>query len=383
MLNRRDLLMAVGSASVCWPFSVLAADPTGLLTHSQTPHNAEPRLNDLVRSWITPNDLFYVRSHATVPVIDAESFELSLEGLVHRPFKVRLAGLKNRFPKTVATATMTCAGNRRIEHSRVKKVGGIAWQAGAIGNAHWAGCRLSDLLRKAGVKVDAKYVNFEGVDQIERSSGVIPFGASIPLDKAMADTGGIPGTLVAYEMNGQPLPADHGFPLRTVVPGYIGARSVKWLGKIVVSDKPSTNHYVATAYKLVTEGTAEEWASAPPIEKFVINSVTCLPAADSKLSAGKFEVGGYALPPGGPSSTVQLVELSTDGGRSWVKATFTSPAKPFCWRLWKATVQLTRQTEALVVRATDSSGQRQPETVDWNLKGYLFNAWHRTSLTVQ
>jgi sulfite oxidase len=383
MINRRGLLFAVGSASICSPLKILGADPSRLLTHGLVPHNAEPRLNDLVRSWITPNDLFYVRSHAPVPEIDSGSFELSVEGLVNRPFKIRLAGLKEIFTKKVATATLTCAGNRRIEHSRVKKVGGVPWQAGAIGNATWGGCSLSDLLRKAEVMTEAKYVSFESVDQIKRPTGVIPFGASIPIEKAMDNLTSMPGALVVYEMNGQPLPADHGFPIRTVVPGYIGARSVKWLGKIIVSDKPSANHYVATAYKLVTESTADQWAAASPIQRFVVNSVTCLPASGVELKIGPLDVSGYALPPGDPSRTIQMVEVSSDGGGSWVKAKFTSPARPFCWRLWKTTVQLTRQTEALLVRATDSVGQRQPESVDWNLKGYLFNAWHRTLITIR
>ncbi len=353
-----------------------------LIVYSATPHNAEPALKDLVASWLTPIKYFYVRSHAPFPKIDVESFRLSIEGMVNRPFRITLADLQQRFSKQSVVATMTCAGNRRSEHSLVKPIDGVPWQAGAIGNARWGGVQLADLLKKAGVQQGATHVWFQGVDEIKRTSGIIPFGASIPLSKAMSDDNSAPGALVVYEMNGESLLPDHGFPMRTVVPGYIGARSVKWLGKIIVSDRPSTNRYVARAYKLVTEGTGDEWSAAPPIESFVINSVTCLPAADSKLKAGVIKVSGYALPPGIAGRTIAKVEVSADGGRTWTRARFTSEAKPFCWQLWSADLSVTPQTRDLVVRATDSAGGSQPKRIDWNMRGYLFNGWHRTPVTI-
>ncbi len=386
MIDRRDFLGAggIGGALLLGGSlgSRLFAAESNLIVHTETPRNSEPHLAQLVKSWITPNEQFYVRSHAPVPKINVDEFRLSVEGMVHKPLEISLKQLKSNFKQQSVVATMTCAGNRRSEHSLVKKVSGVPWQAGAIGNAQWAGARLSDLLRKAGVKEGAKHVWFEGVDEVKRSSGIIPFGASIPLPKAMSDSQTMPGALIAHEMNGEPLPPDHGFPMRTVVPGFIGARSVKWLGKIVVSDKPSTNHYVAAAYKLVTEGTADEWAAAAPIDNFVINSVVCNPTRNADLKPGKVEVSGYALPPGVPGTTVKTVELSTDGGKSWVKAKFSSKAKPFCWRLWNARVSVNESTKMIVVRATDSRGKVQPEAVAWNMKGYLFNAWHRTPIDV-
>lgn len=382
MFDRRVLLKQAGLLAPFWlagrsAFAAPQANP-GLIVHTRVPHNAEPPLEALVQSWITPNDRFYVRSHAPVPKIDVENFRLSVEGLVDKPFEISLAQLQSEFKKQTVLATMTCAGNRRSEHSLVKEISGVPWQAGAIGNAEWAGARLSDLLTRAGIQEGAKHVWFEGVDEIDRKDKVIPFGASIPLSKAVSDTETMPGTLVCYEMNGEPLAPDHGFPIRTVVPGYIGARSVKWLGKIIVSDRPSPNHYVATAYKLVTEGTPAEWASSAPLENFVINSVTCVPAAESKVTLGKLEVSGYALASGMPGQTIAKVELSTDGGTSWTKARFTSQAKPYCWRLWKADVEILARTSAIIVRAVDSAGDVQPETVAWNLKGYQFNGWHKT-----
>ncbi len=388
MLSRRALLQRTTFAAPAWfvarSFPALADDAaTGLIVHERVPHNAEPPLDRLVESWITPNDLFYIRSHAPVPEIDADSFRLEVEGLVDRPLSLSLAELRQRDRRQSVVATMTCAGNRRNEHNAVKPVSGVMWQAGAIGNAEWTGIRLSDVLKQAGVKENARHVWFEGLDQVERSSGVIPFGASIPLDKAMQDEPDMPGALIATAMNGEPLSPDHGFPVRTVVPGYIGARSVKWLGKIVVSDRPSPNHYVQHAYKLVEEDTDRQWSAASPIETYVINSVTCLPADGASVAPGELTVKGYALAAGLPERTIRNVEVSTDKGRTWRSARFEEEARPYCWRLWTARVAVDSNTSGLIVRATDSAGNRQPETVPWNLKGYLFNAWHRTAIDVR
>lgn len=387
-LPRRTFLAAGGVASWLFlnsQFSTarnIADSDAKQIVHTDIPRNSEPALDKLVASWITPNEHFYVRSHAAVPQVDLKAFRLSVEGLVHKPLQISVEQLEQRYKKHSVVATLTCAGNRRSEHSLVKLVDGVPWQAGAIGNASWGGTALFDLLKQAAVKENASHVWFEGVDEIERPNGTIPFGASIPLSKAMSKTGSVPGAVVTYEMNGQRLPPHHGFPLRTVVPGYIGARSVKWLGKIIVSDRPSTNHYVASAYKLVTAGTDDQWSAAPPIGLFPINAVACSPAPGSRIPPGKIDVRGYAVAAGEPHLTLAKVELSTDAGKTWSKARFTSPAKPFCWRLWSANVQLTPHATEILVKATDSAGNVQPRSVAWNLKGYLFNAWHRTPLQV-
>jgi len=382
MLDRRALLKTTAAGLLLTnKYSLAAAEPnTPLFAHSQVPLNAEPPLAALVKSWLTPNELFYVRSHAPVPQVDVETFRLSVGGMVQRPFEISLRQLQNEFKKHTATMTVTCAGNRRDEHSLVKQVSGVPWGAGAIGNARWGGARLSDLLNKAGIKEGAKHVWFEGIDQIERSAGVIPFGASIPLEKSLEDADSMPGGLVAYEMNGVPLPPDHGFPMRTIIPGYIGARSVKWLGKIVVSDRPSPNHYVATAYKLVTESTDEAWSAAAPLGAFAINSVICKPSRGARVASGKLSITGYALAPGFAGRTIRRVEISADGGQTWTSARMTRPPQPFCWQLWNANVDVDPGMHELTVRAVDSAGNTQPETVAWNLKGYMFNAWHRSTI---
>ncbi|MCR9119054.1 MAG: molybdopterin-dependent oxidoreductase [bacterium] len=346
---------------------------------SAMPPNGEPRLGSLVESWITPVKHFYVRSHAPTPKIDVDSFALRVEGMVDKPQTFTLAQLKDRLPAHIVTATLTCAGNRRTEHNAVKQVGGVQWEAGAIGNARWGGPALADVLKAVGVQPAAKHVWFEGLDQIKKGDGIIPFGGSIPLERAMQR--GPASVLLAHAMNGKPLPPEHGFPLRTLAPGYIGARSVKWLGKIIVSDRPSPNHYLATAYKLVTESTDEAWAAAEPLMGFPINSVICKPITGAKVKAPTVEVAGYALPTGSTGATISRVELSTDG-RKWVSAELDTASRPYCWRLWKANVEVSDRTKAISVRALDSQGGMQPSAVDWNLKGYMFNAWHRAQIDV-
>jgi sulfite oxidase len=297
--------------------------------------------------------------------------------------QLSLAELSRQFGAHSVFVTLTCAGNRRSEHSRVKPVSGVQWQSQAIGNARWTGPRLSDVLRKAGPLPGASHVWFEGLDEVPHEGGIIPFGGSIPLAAAMGDSVAAPGVLLAHQMNDVPLPPDHGFPLRTVVPGYIGARSVKWLGKIIVNDRPSDNHFVATAYKLVTESTDEQWRAAPPLNEYVMNSVTCLPQAGARVKPGLATVRGFALAPGAGRRLVSRVDVSADGGASWVRARLDTPRQAHCWQLWTAGVPVTAATKSLLVRAVDDAGAMQPQTVDWNLKGYMFNGWHETPLQVE
>ena len=152
---------------------------------------------------------------------------------------------------------------------------------------------------------------------------------------------------------------------------------MKWLSKIVVSDRPSPNHFVADVYKLVDTGDLLEVAENAPIYRMPLNAAICTPTADATLKAGRTAVTGYALPPGVPGVSIRKVEVSADSGRSWTEAKLTTPASEFCWQMWSAEIAVTSETKELIVRATDSRGDSQPETVRWNAKGYLYNAWHR------
>jgi sulfite oxidase len=256
----------------------------------------------------------------------------------------------------------------------------VQWDAGAIGNARWTGASLADVLRSLEIKEGARHVWFEGHDPIQEKDGsVAPFGGSIPLEKALAGDG---AALVVHAMNDEPLTPEHGFPLRMVVPGYIGARSVKWLTKITVSDQPSPNHYVAEAYKLIQTESKEEVAAAKPIYEFPVNAAICSPASGTKLKAGKTTLSGYALASGEAGCTIAKVEVSRDGGRNWTDAKLAGNSRPFAWQLWTTEIELAAGKQELVVRATDSRGKRMPERGQWNLKGYLYNGWHRISVEV-
>lgn len=370
-LTRLGYSQAVANRVVLAPRDVTK----DLLVHQRVPHNAEGRLPDLVTDWVTPIEHFYVRSHAPVPDVDVETFRVRVEGMVENELTLSIDELVERFEPVETVATLTCAGNRRAEYNAIKEVGGVQWRAGAIGNAKWQGVSLADVLNRAGVKEAAKHVWFESVDQIEKSGKVIPFGASIPLEKAMADDDGTPGGMLATHMNGRPLPADHGFPVRSIVPGYIGARSVKWLGRIVVSDRPSPNHYVSKAYKLVTEDTPLAWIEAGPLYRYVLNSAISPSPMGGSIPQGTLSMQGFALPPGN-GRTVAKVEVSADDGKSWSTAKITSENRPYCWVLWRANVKAV-SPKSLLVRATDSTGLTQPEVVPWNLKGYMQNGWYR------
>ena len=389
LLSRRDLLrqgpvgvlaLSIGSrvarSQEALPNPVGSAD---LIARQSVPFNGEPPLNKLVENWITPVDSFFVRSHGNVPEIAAKDLKLTIDGMVDKPLTLTVAELMERFPKAKTTATLTCAGNRRSEFAAIKKVGGIQWEAGAIGNAEWQGIRLADVLKFVGVKAEAKHVWFEGRDEVVEKNVTFPFGGSIPIEKAQVTTA-TGSSLLATEMNGKPLTPSHGFPLRTIVPGFIGARSVKWLHKITVSDRPSPNHFVADVYKLVPEDNAELIAKTSPIYEFILNSVICVPVKDASVTGNQINVKGFALTNGTTGRNVQKIEVSADGGKTWKLAKVTSPVSDYCWVLWSAEIPISETTASLLVRATDSSGETQPEQNPWNYKGYQFNGWHKVNL---
>ena len=351
-----------------------------LIFRTTEPRNGEPNLTQLVQSWIAPVKHFYVRSHAPNPIIDVDQYVLSVEGEVRKPLTLSLPQL-NQLARKNVTATLTCAGNRRTEFNREGKVGGVQWEAGAIGNAEWSGFALADVLKMAEVLEGAKHVWFEGLDKIPRKETIIPFGGSIPIEKAMLG-GNFPGALLVDRMNNQALTPDHGYPLRTVVPGYIGARSVKWLGKIVVSDRPSPNHYLANAYKIVKSTDPIDWTESGPIYRYPINGAIASPEAESTIRAGLINLSGYVLPTGHPESEIRQVEISTDDGLTWQPAKTIGQPSPYCWQLWKARVKVTRLTKSLSLRAVDTSGGFMPQRVPWNAKGYLQNSWYRLPIKV-
>ncbi len=340
--------------------------------------NAEPPLDLLCSSFITPTELFFARNHAPIPTLDPTTYRLNINGLVQKSLTLTLEDVM-RYPKQVITATLMCAGNRRLAlHQREPIKDELPWDNSAISTATWGGLWLRDLLMEAGLEDGAAHIAFLGADEVPKGESSFHFGGSVPLEK-MEDM------LLAYEMNGEPLRSEHGYPLRVIAPGTIGARSVKWLTDISVQTAPSDNHYQAEAYKLFPPDVREEtadWDSAPMLGGLIVNSVICCPQEGEKLAAGLTKIKGYAL--AADNARVERVELSSNGGATWHDAALVGEDHPYAWRLWESELMLTSGTHELVVRATDSAGNTQPESIAdvWNFKGYMNNSWHRVWVEV-
>ncbi|HYG61204.1 MAG TPA: molybdopterin-dependent oxidoreductase [Thermoanaerobaculia bacterium] len=351
----------------------------GLLVRQEDPFNGGPDLPLLRRSFLTPNDLFFVRNHGAVPEVDASSYRLVVGGRVQRPLRFSLEELR-RLPRMTVDATLQCAGNRRLEMAAVAPIPGeLGWGAEAISTAKWGGVALRDLLAAVAPEPGAGHVAFTGLDETERHGHRFCFGGSIPLEKAMSSE-----VLLAYEMNGAPLPPVHGAPLRAVVPGYIGARSVKWLSAITVQDEPSGNYFQAKAYRLFGPQVSAQdvdWESGLMLGELPVNSVICAPAEGETVPAGEVVVQGYAMAGGGRS--VARVDLSLDGGATWRTAGLGGEQGRWAWRLWEARLELPAGEHEIVCRAWDSAAQTQPEhpAQVWNFKGYANNAWGRVRIT--
>lgn len=350
-----------------------------LLIREDSPFNAGPSSEQMSAGVITPTDRFFVRNHGDIPAIPAHEYRLSIGGMVAHPLELSLADLQG-FPEHRMISTLQCAGNRRRELAQIAPIPNeLEWDQEAISTAEWQGVRLFDVMQAAGVLKGAAHVAFLGADRIEKHGEVIGLGGSIPLEKAFH-----PDTLLAHAMNGEPLLPTHGFPLRALIPGYIGARSVKWLTQIIVQREPSDNYYQAHAYRLYSASADPDnldVESGAMLGALPVTSVitSCEPGAI--LQAGSCPVSGYAF--AGEREIIR-VEVSSDNGRSWCVATLRDHAIPYTWRWWDANVMLTPGENTLVVRAWDSSANVQPERVEtvWNFKGYMNNAWHRVHVQV-
>jgi sulfite oxidase len=272
-----------------------------------------------------------------------------------------------------------------MEMLAVREIPGeVPWDLEAISHAEWAGVELRRVLERAGVVVLAPgaeaHVAFAGLDEVERRGRRFGFGGSIPLAKALG-----PEVLLAYEMNGAPLTPLHGAPLRLVVPGYIGARSVKWLGEISVQDAPSDNYFQAVAYRLFppdAEASTARDEDGRMLGELFSSAAICAPLAGDELPADQALLRGYAVGHGG--RPVERVEVSADGGQTWTAARLLGEGAAWAWRLWEATVELTPGPQTLVARVADPL-HPQPADVrqTWNFKGYMNNAWHRVAVKVR
>lgn len=349
-----------------------------MVVHRQDPYNAEPPPYALAGSVLTPADTFYVRSHGPVPELDRDRWRLQVGGLVDTPLELTLSDLREQFEAQRSMVTLQCAGNRRAGLVEVRDIPGEdPWGRCALSTAWWTGARLADVLARAGLQGNAGHVWFEAPDVSDLARPPQTYGSSIPVSKAVSQE-----VLLAWSMNDEDLPAVHGAPLRVVVPGYIGARSVKWLQRVTVQEHPSTNYFQATAYRLLPPEANP--AQAGPgdgisLGTVALNSDVLSPPDGATVEAGALEVRGYAH--AGEGRLVSRVDVSTDGGSTWVQADLTAAAQGV-WRHWVATVDIPIGASRITVRAWDSSGASQPESPAplWNPKGYVNNSWAHVDL---
>jgi sulfite oxidase len=347
-----------------------------LVVHTEEPFNAETGLASLGDP-VTDTDAFYVRGHGPVPEIDARAWRLLVGGLVQRELSLSLETLREAFRERSVTATLQCAGNRRAGLIAIRDIPGEApWGPGATGTATWTGAALADVLALAGPKLDASDVGFEGADLSSEVDPVQRFGGSIPLDKAARSE-----VLLAWAMNGEPLRAVHGAPLRVVVPGYIGARSVKWLERIELRSEPWPGYFQHVVYRLLPADGTPGPGAGMPLGLVALNSDVLYPRDGQTVAAGPVEVHGYAF--AGGDRYVSRVDVSTDDGAKWTQASLLEDLGRWAWRQWRITLDLPAGEHELLVRAWDSSAATQPEdeAALWNPKGYVNNARPRIRVT--
>jgi DMSO/TMAO reductase YedYZ molybdopterin-dependent catalytic subunit len=352
-----------------------------LIKLSYRPPNYETPLH-VFNELYTPNDAFFVRYHlADIPEVDAAAWRLSIGGdAATKPYELTLDALKRDFTPVEVTAVCQCSGNRRGLFQ--PHVAGVQWGYGAMGNARWRGARLKDILERAGLAKEALELSFNGADGpvIEKTPD---FVKSLPTWKALD-----PDTLVAYEMNSEPLPHLNGFPARVVVPGWTGTYWVKHVTRIEARTRPEDNFWMRSAYRIPTgrfpvvqRFTSQETAANTPITEMVVNSVITAPAEADRVGRGQpLTVKGVAWDGG---YGIAAVEVSADGGQTWRRATLGPDAGRYSFRPW--TFAVTPDAAGpltLMARAANAAGQGQTQALIQNPAGYNHNLMHAVTVAV-
>jgi len=341
---------------------------------SESPLNLEMSFSSL-DSFLTPTKSFYIRTHFPIPAIDRNAWWLNVEGEVEKPFGINFEELMTLQSVTIPV-TLECAGNNR--NFLEPKVKGVQWRLGAVGTAEWTGVPLSVLLSRAVPKPNACEVALEGADggmleDPKSPPGELKFARSIPLDKARRDV------LLAYKMNDSELPPEHGFPLRAIVPGWYAMASVKWLQRIIITDRPFTGYYQTIDYAYWQRTDYGHWqrgeniAELTPITEMQIKAEIAQPAEGETVPANtSVSVRGAAW---ACDAEISKVELSTDGGATWNEASLVGELKPNAWRLWEFNWQTPSSPgmQTLIARATDSLGRTQPAHRDPDRGTYMIN----------
>jgi len=339
----------------------------GCVVHRADPLNFETSITALIGGTVMPNARFYVRNHFRAPLIDPGTWRLEIGGLVERPLSLGLRELMRR-PAETRLVTLECAGNGRSALD--PPVDGEPWRSGAVSTAEWTGVPLADILDRAGLLPAATEVLFRGADQGEVATrpGPVHFERSLSIRTAAG------GALLAYAMNGDPLPLQHGYPMRLVVPGWYGVASVKWLMAIELIDHSFDGYFQADKYCYETGGAARE-----PVTLQRVRALITEPADGEELPAGETMVRGVAWSGAAPIARVEV--MINDG--PWQEARLIGDRRQYCWHWWELFTHLGRPGQASVrARATDQAGHTQPDRPVWNRLGYGNNAVQDVSVTV-
>ena len=360
--------------------SVPALDPeqacqqaieAGLVVHRAHPLNGETSIPDLLGGVVMPNAHFYVRNHFQIPTLEPTTFRLSVSGLVERPLSLSLYDLHNMRSQTLV-ATLECAGNgRMLFHPPIE---GEKWQLGAVSTAEWTGVPLVEVMDRAGIKTEEREVLFRGADggMVDGHAGPIRFERSLQLDQARDVD-----LLLAYAMNGEPLPIQHGYPLRLVVPSWYAVASVKWLTEIELIDRPFSGYYQVDKYWYEWE--REGHSVREPVTLQRVRALITEPGPNHEARRGELAIRGVAWSGAAPIARVEV----RVGDRSWQEARLVSERKRHSWQWWEL---VTRVEEPGVVtlraRATDLAGRTQPERAEWNRLGYGNNGIHEVRVRV-
>jgi DMSO/TMAO reductase YedYZ molybdopterin-dependent catalytic subunit len=323
---------------------------------------------------ITPIGLHYLLIHYDIPSVDAVSWRLTVDGEVQRPLSLALEDLRARFAVEVAS-TMECAGNGRVALS--PPVDSQPWLNEAVGTGAWRGVRLRDVLDEAGVRDSAVDVLFTGLDRGVEEEIEQSYQRSLPLDEALRDE-----VLLAYDLNGSPLPPQHGFPLRLLVPGWYGMTSVKWLERITVLERPFEGFQMAKRYRLQRD----EDDPGTPLTRMFPRALAVPPGIPDFHSRERFVDAGPCLLRGRAWSgwaQISHVGVSVDGGKTWAEAQIERDVdSPWAWCAWSYGWQASPGRHELCFRARDEAGNEQPLEGEWNVGGYRNNAVHRVVANV-
>jgi len=349
-----------------------------LIKKTYRPPNYETPVNYFDAPF-TPNNLFFVRYHnAVIPEVKTAEWRLRIGGdAISTPLELTLEQLRKDFKPVEIAALCLCSGNRRGLFQ--PPVPGVQWGSGAMGNARWRGVRLKDVLAVAGIEKSALEVSLDGAD-----SGVLKttpdFVKTLPLAKALDEN-----TLIAFEMNGEPLPHWNGFPARLIIPGWTATYWMKHLTAVNVISKPFDGFWMKTAYRIPKDRfpsgqfSSQETETAMPITEMVVNSLITNLVDGQTLPAGKsMEIKGVAWDSG---NGIAQVEVSTDGGVSWHQATLKQNYGHFSWRQWHQVFEPEHPGEyRIIARATSHSGASQPLEPIPNPSGYHHNAVQKITI---